>query len=147
MLAHSFSCNSCSRLSRASSGAACASRSSLARQTRLSGRKARPQHFVRAHKVSIEYEGGTAELDVPDGATILETALEQGLDLKHDCKMGVCMTCPGKVISGEVDQSAGMLDDGAREKGYALLCVSQPLSDCKVATISEEEILDEVLCA
>ena len=45
--------------------------------------------------------------------------------------------CLFRQISGEVDQSAGMLDEGAREKGYALLCVAEPKSDCKVQTITE----------
>ena len=30
-----------------------------------------------------------------------------------------------------------MLDDSAKEKGYTLLCVSEPQSDCKVAVIEE----------
>ncbi len=61
--------------------------------------------------------------------------------------MGVCMTCPAKVKSGTVDQSAGMLDDEVQEKGYALMCVATPLSDCTIAVIEEEELLDEVLQA
>jgi len=36
-----------------------------------------------------------------------------------------------------VDQTAGMLDEDVQEKGYALLCVAQPQSDCKVQTIEE----------
>ncbi len=148
---------------------------------RLQGR-AQHRSLLRSHKVTVDYDGGTVELEVPEGATILEAALDKGIELKHDCKMGVCMTCPGKVvshhscvpyllllrlrvycgfdycqhspftneccclrqISGKVDQSAGMLDDGAREKGYALLCVSQPLSDCKVATISEVSVSSQL---
>lgn len=39
--------------------------------------------------------------------------------------------------AGKVDQSAGMLDDEVKAKGYALLCVSTPKSDCKVRTIEE----------
>jgi ferredoxin len=27
-----------------------------------------------------------------------------GLDLPHDCKLGVCMTCPAKLVSGKVGQ-------------------------------------------
>ena len=36
-----------------------------------------------------------------------------------------------------MDQSAGMLDDDVKEKGYALLCVSTPQTDCKIRTIEE----------
>jgi ferredoxin len=61
--------------------------------------------------------------------------------------MGVCMTCPARVVAGTVDQSAGMLDDEVQEKGYALMCVASPLSDCTIKVIEEEELLDEVLQA
>ena len=40
-------------------------------------------------------------------------------------------------VSGRVDQSAGMLDDEAKDKGYTLLCVSEPQEDCRIATIEE----------
>ena len=47
------------------------------------------------------------------------------------------MTCPAKLLSGQVDQTGSMLSEDVSEKGYALLCVAQPLSDCKIATITE----------
>lgn len=56
--------------------------------------------LARSHKVEIEHEGKTFNLDVPDGKSILEVALDAGLDLPHDCKLGVCMTCPAKLVSG-----------------------------------------------
>ena len=40
-------------------------------------------------------------------------------------------------VNGDVDQTAGMLDDDAVEAGYALLCVSEPRSDCRVRIIEE----------
>ncbi len=36
-----------------------------------------------------------------------------------------------------MDQSAGMLSEDVKEKGYALLCVSYPRSDCTIQTIEE----------
>lgn len=54
--------------------------------------------LARSHKVEIEHQGKTYNLEVPDGATILEVALDNGLDLPHDCKLGVCMTCPAKLV-------------------------------------------------
>lgn len=48
--------------------------------------------------------------------TILEAALDEGISLPHDCKLGVCLTCPSMVVSGEVDQSEGTLDAAVVEK-------------------------------
>jgi ferredoxin len=44
---------------------------------------------------------------------------------------------PFNQVSGQVDQSAGMLDDSAKEKGYALMCVAEPLTDCRIKVIEE----------
>lgn len=30
-------------------------------------------------------------LEVGDGETVLDAALDQGLDVPYDCKMGVCL--------------------------------------------------------
>lgn len=56
--------------------------------------------LARSHKVQIEHDGKTFDLEVPEGQTILEVALDKGLDLPHDCKLGVCMTCPAKLVRG-----------------------------------------------
>ena len=36
-----------------------------------------------------------------------------------------------------MDQSAGMLDDSAKQKGYALMCVAEPLTACRIRVIDE----------
>ncbi|XP_047173995.1 ferredoxin C 1, chloroplastic [Vigna umbellata] len=96
---------------------------------------------VRSYKVVIEQEGQTTPLEVEADETILSKALESGLPVPHDCKLGVCMTCPARLISGSVDQSEGMLSDDVVERGYTLLCVSYPQSDCHIKVIPEEELL------
>ena len=53
---------------------------------------------VTAHIVDINVNGRTEVLEVAEDQTILEVALEQGIELSHDCKMGVCMTCPAKLV-------------------------------------------------
>ena len=40
-------------------------------------------------------------------------------------------------VAGEVDQSASIMSEDVAEKGFALLCVSEPLTDCKIKTIPE----------
>jgi ferredoxin len=102
---------------------------------------------LRAHKVELEHGGKVVTLEVEEGSSILDAGLDAGLDLPHDCKLGVCMTCPAKLVSGTVDQTGAMLSDDVVEKGYALLCVAVPQTDVKVQTITEEELLNEQLVA
>lgn len=91
--------------------------------------------------MTIEHEGTSRTLEVEPDETILGRALDEGMEVPHDCKLGVCMTCPARLLSGEVDQSEGMLSEDVVGKGYTLLCVSYPRSDCSIRTIPEEELL------
>ncbi|KAI8468125.1 MAG: putative ferredoxin [Monoraphidium minutum] len=102
---------------------------------------------VRAHKVTVTHAGKTVELEVPAGQTILEVALDNGIDLPHDCKLGVCMTCPAKLVKGEVDQTGCMLSEDVVAKGFTLLCMAQPQGDVEVVTCDEDELLEVQLCA
>ena len=81
------------------------------------------------------------EVEVEADETILSRALDEGLDVPHDCKLGVCMTCPARLVAGEVDQSDGMLSDDVVAQGYALLCAAYPRSDCTIRVIPEDELL------
>ncbi|XP_042473688.1 ferredoxin C 1, chloroplastic-like [Zingiber officinale] len=104
-------------------------------------RRGRASMMAKAYKVTIEHEGEARTVEVEEDETILGRVLEEGLAVPHDCKLGVCMTCPARLVSGTVDQSDGMLSDDVIEKGYALLCASYPRSDCHISTIPEEELL------
>ncbi|XP_031505068.2 ferredoxin C 1, chloroplastic [Nymphaea colorata] len=113
---------------------------------RVETRRRRPTRQVavastKNYKVTIDHEGKSTTLEVGEDESILERALDEGLEVPHDCKLGVCMTCPARLVSGEVDQSGGMLSDDVVERGYALLCASYPRSDCHIRTIPEEELL------
>lgn len=55
-------------------------------------------------------------MEVDEGTTILDAALDNEIELPHDCKLGVCLTCPSLVVSGSVDQSDGTLDDSVVEQ-------------------------------
>ena len=103
------------------------------------------KHICHSFSVKLTHDGQTFELDVPEDSTILEVCNEQGIQVPHDCTMGVCMVCPAKLITGNVDQGAGMLPDDVAEKGFTLLCTATPTEDCEIETIPEDEILEEVM--
>ena len=63
-----------------------------------------------------KHEGKDFVLNVREDVSILEAALDANIQLPHDCKLGVCLTCPSKLVSGQIDQSAGTLDLSVQEK-------------------------------
>jgi ring-1,2-phenylacetyl-CoA epoxidase subunit PaaE len=70
-----------------------------------------------------------------NGETILNTALDKGVDAPFSCKGGVCTTCKAKLLSGEVRMDANFaLTDSEIKQGYRLVCQSHPVSDKVVIT-------------
>jgi len=82
-------------------------------------------------QVEIILNGRRTEVDVvEEGNSILDAALQQGLDLPYACKGGVCSTCRAKVLKGDVRMDINYaLEDDEVAEGFVLTCQSHPLTD------------------
>ena len=90
----------------------------------------------KAREVTVRYDGNEFKFKVEPNRTILETALDQGIDLPYSCQSGLCTACRGKALSGVVklDEEEG-LSQSERAEGYVLTCVGHPLTDDVVIEI------------
>ena len=91
-------------------------------------------------ELTIIQDGITRSLTIDkNSASVLDSALQQGLELPYSCKGGVCSTCRCKVVEGEVDMDANFaLEDYEVARGFVLSCQSFPVSDRLVIDFDQE---------
>ena len=64
------------------------------------------------------------------GLTILDAAIDAGVDAPFSCKGAVCCTCRAKVIEGKVKMDNNFaLTDAEVEEGFILTCQAHPLTE------------------
>ncbi|GJG96706.1 1,2-phenylacetyl-CoA epoxidase subunit PaaE [Cupriavidus pauculus] len=101
-------------------------------------------HRVAAGKqdceVTVIQDGRSRSFTVARNAqTVLDAALEQGIELPYACKGGVCSTCRCKRVSGEVDMDVNFaLEDYEVARGFILSCQSYAVSDRLVLDFDQE---------
>jgi len=89
--------------------------------------------------VKIILDGEETLLNIDsDGLNILDSALNIGIDAPYSCKGGVCSTCKGKVLEGEVKMDRNYaLEEDELEAGYVLTCQAHPISEKLIISYDE----------
>jgi ring-1,2-phenylacetyl-CoA epoxidase subunit PaaE len=82
-------------------------------------------------RVRIVLDDETSEIIIKDReSTILEAALEAGIDVPYSCQSGVCVTCKARITEGTAEMENNYaLTDEEIERGFILTCQAQPTSE------------------
>lgn len=85
----------------------------------------------RQCRVAVIQDGRRREFSITRGQrTVLDSALDQGIELPYSCKGGVCSTCRCKMTRGEVEMDCHYaLEDYEVARGFILPCQSYALTD------------------
>ena len=101
-------------------------------------------HHVEARdtdhaQVTLVIDGLSREVEFRlSDPSILDAARRSGLDVPYACKAGVCSTCKGKLLEGEVRMDRNFaLTPAEVAQGFVLCCQSHPLSNKVVITLDQ----------
>lgn len=80
--------------------------------------------------VTYSFAGAVGSFSMPmDGRTLIEGADAAGVELPSQCRAGVCATCRGRVIRGQVHmRDSSALEAHELAAGFVLACQSVPAS-------------------
>ena len=82
------------------------------------------------HQVTIKNSGHT--FDVRPSQTVLQAAIDAGINLPYGCRNGACGSCKAKLVSGKVmhnDYQSSAMSDAELAAGNALLCCAMAQTD------------------
>lgn len=90
-----------------------------------------PKDFedIATRSVYIHFQGIDTVVKVEKGKSVLEAALDTGIELPYSCQTGSCNTCKGKLKTGKLRMIGLSKERDDLEKEDYLLCCSYPLTD------------------
>jgi tetrachlorobenzoquinone reductase len=72
----------------------------------------------------VELASSGKEFVIPEGCSILEVLLEEGVDVNFSCELGICGACEQRVISGIPEHHDSVLseEEQAENKSVMICC-------------------------
>ncbi len=90
---------------------------------------------IQCHLVVLETPDGERSFQCNQNEFIWNAAARNGITLPAICHQGRCLTCAGRLLAGEVDQtSAVSYFPEDKEAGFVLLCTAKALADLRIRT-------------
>lgn len=90
-------------------------------------------------RVALVIDGLTRQVEFRlSDPSILDAARRTGLDVPYACKAGVCSTCKGKVLEGQVRMDRNLaLTEAEVAQGFVLCCQAHPTTPSVTITLDE----------
>ena len=96
---------------------------------------AAPAEISATHLVTLETPDQKRSFACGADEFIWNAAARNGIVLPAICHQGRCLTCAGRLLAGEVDQSVSVsFFPEDKQAGFVLLCTARPRSDIQVRT-------------
>ncbi|MEO5643864.1 MAG: 2Fe-2S iron-sulfur cluster-binding protein [Bacteroidia bacterium] len=97
-----------------------------------------PSAIVQS-KVTVILDDEEVVFDLAsNGKSVLDVAMDAGMDVPFACKGGVCCTCRAKLMEGQVKMDQNFaLSEEELERGYILTCQSHPVTEKVVISFDE----------
>lgn len=98
-----------------------------------------PEIPSMSSRVTVILDGVETSFELnAKGKSILETAIENDLDVPYACRAGVCSTCKAKLLEGKVKMDINYaLTQSEVNLGFILTCQSHPVTEKVVASYDE----------
>ena len=90
------------------------------------------QDVTKAKKggFTVELAKSGQEFFIPEGRTILEVLLDEGIDIDYSCELGICGACEQRVISGTPEHRDSILSEEEQaENTRVMICCAGCKSD------------------
>lgn len=90
-----------------------------------------PEDFkdIFDREILLDFEGKESKIVIGKGNSVLESALETGLELPYSCQTGNCSSCKATLLSGELKMIGLDKPRTDLNSNEFLLCCSYPLSE------------------
>ncbi|HLK69310.1 MAG TPA: photosystem P840 reaction-center cytochrome c-551 [Bryobacteraceae bacterium] len=103
------------------------------RQETFGGAGAELQSRPASSGLVVEFARSGKTCAIGEGQTLLQVAMENGVEIPSACRQGQCGTCKTRLLSGEVRMSAEQgLDPESKSRGFVLTCVGHAAGDVKL---------------